>query len=282
MATSIQNIKLSSIKLSAEGENEYFDPRQSLELEAAFVESIDRTNGPLEPIIVVKVGDTYSVRNGRTRVRACAEVNKLRAKEKRPLISEVKAVVESALEGDASILDALERNVRVDADPMTLAEQIGWAFSNGIEAEQLAGKLPGVNTVKAVNDVFSLLDIESAEVKKHIRSGKIGLAAALALVDFSRRESAGKSATLAQKMADAASLGVKVSKADVEKAKGAKGTTRLTPAQTVKLIEVVKALPLSGPHADAVKAALVLAFEVTLDARLAETLGEEAARLAKK
>lgn len=208
-----------------------------------------------EPITIVEEGENWIFQNGRTRVRAVDEANKLRKRNKQPPVSFTLVILPPSDEISTDAKVRIAANIRLDSPPTTMANDIALALSQDVPEEWIC-KTMGID-MKKMQAYLALLDLPD-KVQKLVDSGALTLKAALELtkLDESKVEAA------AERAAAAAKVGQRVTAKDIAPSKP--GETVATKKEIKQFVLDLQSAGMEGKHADAVVAAFIAGVEICL------------------
>lgn len=266
---------LSRLLLPEGPEDPHWDPRMELEVPEALIESMASEDLPTTIQVVEVREDQYRIVDGRTRVRAVPEANKLRKKRGLPPVVLTLAVVDAPEDDRVILMRGLRSNVRMDSPPTVLAQEISRWLDADISEEEICKSLH--IDLKRLHGLVSLLNLPKS-VQKLVDSGTVSLTAALNLTKLD----AGKVEDAAQKLAHAAKIGQKVTSETVKKVSGADPNKRPATAKEKKqFILDLQSGKLAGKHGEAVAWAAIVAMEMALGTRSKDDTIEALDTLAK-
>ena len=263
---------LKRLILAKDESDPYWDARQNLDVDDGVVASMAESEEPAT-IKVVKEGDDYRVWDGRNRVRAVPEANRLRKKAgKHPIVLTL-AVVEATDDPGEIIKGSMRANIRVDSPPTVLAADISRALAADVDEEWLCRHLK--MTAQKLHGMLALLDLPKS-VQKHVDDATISITAALGLtkLDESKVEAA------AAALAAAAKVGAKVTSKDIARVAG--NEEKVASKKEIKQWALnMQSWKLAGKHGEQVRDALILAIEVCMGMRSIDQATAAADRLSK-
>jgi hypothetical protein len=264
---------LKRLKLAKDEEDPYFDARQNLEVSEGLTQSMADEDEPAV-IKVVEDGSDYKVWDGRNRVRAAPEANRLRRKAGKPPIVFHLAVVDPPANGEPSeiIKGTMRANIRQDSPPCVLAQDISRALAADVTEEWLCATL-GMTSAK-LHQYIALLDLPKA-VQKHVDENTISIAAALALTKLDLKDVE----LAAEKLVAAAKVGKRVSAAQV--ANPNHDSKVATKKEIRQYVLDLQSDPLPGKNGKALTQAFVMGVEICLGFRSTKQATAALIRIAK-
>lgn len=173
------------LDVPADVTHDLYDPRALMKVHEKFIDDIE-ARGVLQPINVRRAEDgKLLVIDGRQRVKAAREVNKRRAKAKKPGITI--AVIEREIEGVDAVGAVISLNeIRMDDDALDKAAKAARLYElNGKDLAQTAVAF-GV-TEQAVRNWLSLNRCEP-ELKEAIRKSTLSASTAAKAAKLSREK----------------------------------------------------------------------------------------------
>jgi ParB-like chromosome segregation protein Spo0J len=242
------------VKLPVGPDDLTWDFRMEKKIPKEMIQEFAR-DGILSPIQVFKNEDgTFGIINGRTRVRAVPEVNKLRAKlELPPLVLKLQVMDLKAGTGAGDALNAIV----LKSDHMTIAKDLYQKVARGVTEEELAKK-NGISVAK-VTEYVTLLGL-SKKGQDALMDGKITFAAA---VELATNDPAKQDEKIQKLLAS----DTKVTKTALDKEAGKDVKARMSIKDARGFQETIKASKLKGDHGDFMKHAMIAALDVVDDPR---------------
>lgn len=264
-----------------------FDPRSERKADKSLAESmavqIDPVSGATQPGRMITpmrctpradwTPETphFEVNAGRQRRSALPECNKIRKSHKfAPLIFPI--MVEAATAEQSVDDNLIDNEFRFQS---TIREQMAEAqrMQDRGYSDELIAKRLGNRPLSWTRDLLYCLPQCDDEIISMVESGEASLAAVAECV---RKAPEGVTAEMRRLVTEAA--GGKVTKAKVQ---NKNGNTRLGNKTAQELISKLKTSTIKGEHGDAARHAVILAFEICLDARKADDLFEHLHDIAK-
>jgi len=269
-----REIPVEDIVLAKDDSDPRWDPRLDLPLDKDFTRSIAERDIEVPPEVTL-IDGKYHVNDGRQRVRAIPEANKLRKTMGLPPIKTVICAIRERDDVESMLAGIRLNEYRLDSDAITRARSMMRLLDVGQTEGEIAKQFR--LTPQAVQAHLSLLSLPK-NVQDLVVRGKLSVSAAAGVAKLDPAEVNKKANALI-----AAATEGKVTGRVAARATGQSSEPDRLPAKKIKvLIEELKKADLAGKHGDAVKHAAIYALEVVLDARKLDGIWDKLDKTAKE
>lgn len=270
--TATEDVK--KLVVAKDEDDPFWDARLNLDIDEGLVESMADESEPATIKVVEQADGTYKVWDGRSRVRALPDANRLRKKAGKAPIVLTLAVCEPVSDEPGEIIKgSIRANIRVDSPPTVLAMDVSRALAADVAEDWLCRHLK--MTSGKLHEYLALLDLPKS-IQKHVDDGTISIKAALALTKLDEKEVE----AAAEKLAQAAKVGKKVTTGDVVKKSDADEKVA-TKKEIRQYVLDIQSDPFAGKHGQAVVKGMILMAEVCLGFRSIKQATAAGARAAR-